>query len=49
MRSGKLSFVGEVLSAALWCKEQDVSEGFAQILSSMLSQIGFDDVSQKIN
>ena len=39
----------EVLKAALWCKGQDVSEGFAVILCSMLEQIGFKDVSQEIN
>jgi hypothetical protein len=38
----------ELLSACRWVCEQDTSEGFYQLLKSMLEQIGFKDVAGKL-
>lgn len=38
----------EILRAALWCMEQDVSEGFRFIIKEMLTQTGWADVSDKL-
>ncbi len=38
----------EILSAALWCMEQDVSEGFRFIIKEMLTQTGWANVSDKL-
>lgn len=38
----------ELLRAALWCMEQDVSEGFRFVLKEMLKQSGWEDVSSQL-
>lgn len=38
----------ELYSAAIWCMEQDVSEGFRFILKEMLTQNGWNHVSDRI-
>ena len=38
----------EIYSAARWCMEQDVSEGFRFILKEMLTQNGWNHVSSRI-
>lgn len=38
----------EILAAAKWCQTHDVSEGFSQVLKSMLQILGYEDVAKKI-
>ena len=38
----------ELVAAAQWCQTHDPSEGFRQILLSMLHQLGYDNVVQKL-
>lgn len=38
----------EMLRAARWCMEQDVSEGFRFIIKEMLNQSGWPDVSKQL-
>ena len=38
----------ELLDAAKWCMEQDVSEGFRFIIKEMLTQCGWKNVSIQI-
>ncbi len=38
----------EILRAARWCMEQDVSEGFRFIIKEMLNQSGWPDVSKQL-
>ncbi|MBE6418192.1 MAG: hypothetical protein E7033_06985 [Akkermansiaceae bacterium] len=38
----------EILRAARWCMEQDVSEGFRFIIKEMLNQSGWSDVSKQL-
>jgi hypothetical protein len=38
----------ELLNACQWVCEQDTSEGFYQLLKSMLGQIGFKNVAEKL-
>ena len=38
----------EMYRAALWCMEQDVSEGFRFVLREMLKQTGWSHVSERI-
>lgn len=39
---------GEVLDAARWCTACDSSEGFRAVLLSMLTQLGYGDVADKL-
>lgn len=38
----------EMLQAALWSMSHDVSEGFRYLLKSLLTQLGFADVADRI-
>ena len=38
----------EIRNAARWCIECDPSEGFKQILVSMLQQLGYSDVAARL-
>lgn len=38
----------EILAGAQWCMTHDVSDGFRAVLKSMLTQLGYDHISQKI-
>lgn len=39
----------ELIAAANWCQTHDPSAGFLQILTSMLEQLGYESVAQKIH
>lgn len=38
----------EMLAAARWCRTHDPSDGFRQILLSMLKALGYDDVARAL-
>ncbi len=38
----------EIKKAAMWCMEQDVSEGFRYVLREMLTQTGWENVSREL-
>ena len=38
----------EIQQAPEWCRTHDPSDGFFQILKSMLTQLGFNDVAEKL-
>ena len=38
----------ELYAAAIWCMEQDISEGFRFILAEMLKQNGWNNVCERL-